>query len=98
MTLNTLVGLIANCVGVPRPRWRLPFWPLWLASVSCEIACKPVGMEPPLYRRRADFFRKDRAFDISKAKSELGYEPKIELKAGLQSTADWYKQNGFLTP
>ena len=96
VTLNTLVALVADCVGAPRPRWRFPFWPLWLASVGCEIVCKPLGIEPPLYRRRADFFRKDRAFDISKAKTDLGYMPQMDLKTGLQITADWYMQNGYL--
>ena len=36
-----------------------------------------VGIEPPLYRRRVDFFKKNRAFDNSKAKRELGFEPKL---------------------
>ncbi len=96
VTLNQLVGLIAQCLKVPVPRWRLPFWPLWAASLSCEILCKPLGIEPPLYRRRADFFRKDRAFDISKARNELTFSPTIDLTTGLQRTADWYKQHGYL--
>ena len=97
VTLNTLVALVANCLGVPIPRWRLPFWPLWAASLGCEIVCKPLGIEPPLYRRRADFFRKNRAFDISKAKAELGYSPETDMKTGLQITADWYKHHGYLS-
>ena len=96
VTLNQLVSLIAGCLQVPVPRFRLPFWPLWAASLGCELLCKPFGIEPPLYRRRADFFRKDRAFDISKAKSELGFSPTIDLPTGLQRTADWYKQHGYL--
>ncbi len=96
VTLNQLVSQIAQCLQVPVPRWRLPFWPLWTASLACEILCKPLGIEPPLYRRRADFFRKDRAFDITKAKSELGFSPIIDLPTGLQRTADWYKQHGHL--
>ena len=30
--------------------------------------CAPFGIEPPLYRRRVDFFTKSRAFDISTAR------------------------------
>ena len=97
VTLNTLVTLVAKCLGVPVPQWRLPFWPLWMASLVCEGVCKPLGIEPPLYRRRADFFRKNRAFDISKAKNELGFVPQYDMKTGLQLTADWYKQYGYLS-
>jgi len=43
-----------------------------------------------------DFFRKDRAFDITKAKTELRYEPKVDLKTGIKLTADWYRENGYL--
>jgi len=31
--------------------------------------------------------------DISKAKKELGWEPKISLKEGLNKTIDWFKEN-----
>ena len=34
----------------------------------CEAVCAPFGIEPPLYRRRVDFFTKSRAFDISRAR------------------------------
>ncbi len=37
----------------------------------------------------------DRRYDIdfTKAKNELGWEPKIDLNAGLTMTVDWYKKN-----
>jgi nucleoside-diphosphate-sugar epimerase len=96
VSLNQFVAIIADALEVPVPRRRLPFWPLWVASILCEGICKPLGIEPPIYRRRADFFRKDRAFDISKAKRELGYEPKVDLKTGIKLTADWYRENNLL--
>ncbi len=49
-------------------RLRLPVWPVWLAGAACEAVCAPFGISPPLYRRRVDFFRKSRAFDISRAR------------------------------
>lgn len=96
VTLNRLVTNIACALGVSIPMRRLPFWPLWAASVLCEAVCKPLGIEPPIYRRRVDFFRKDRAFDISKAKIELGYVPKIDLNTGIKFTAEWYREKNLL--
>lgn len=96
-TLKELVKNIAEVLEVPVPKTRFPFvWPVWLAGWACEAICKPFGIEPPLFRRRVDFFRKNRAFDISKAKRELGYEPKFDLVTGVRTTADWYKKEGWL--
>jgi nucleoside-diphosphate-sugar epimerase len=95
-TLDQLVAIIAQALEVPVPNRRLPFWPLWTAAVLCEGICKPIGIEPPIYRRRVDFFRKDRAFDISKAKKELGYEPMVDLKTGIILTVEWYTEKNLL--
>ena len=56
----------------------------------------PLGVEPPLYRRRVDFYRKSRAFDISRARAELGYNPAVSLQEGVRRTADWYRAQGLL--
>ncbi|MFQ6102982.1 MAG: NAD-dependent epimerase/dehydratase family protein [Candidatus Glassbacteria bacterium] len=95
-TLNDLVNLIAEVLNVKVSRIKYPVWPLWIAGALCEIVCKPFGLEPPIYRRRVEFFIKDRAFDISKAKTMLGYKPKVDLRVGIQRTAEWYERQGLL--
>jgi nucleoside-diphosphate-sugar epimerase len=97
LMLSELVNKIAAALDKPIPdKMRIPVWPVWFGGLICEIACKPFGITPPIYRRRVDFFIKDRAFDISKAKKILGYQPKVSLDKGLKITADWYKQQGLL--
>jgi nucleoside-diphosphate-sugar epimerase len=96
MTLNELAGTIAEILGVNLSRLRIPFAPVYAAAFVCEKLCKPFGIEPPLYRRRVDFFRKERSFDISKARRELGYNPKISPREGLKRTAEWYVRNGLM--
>lgn len=96
MTLNELVAAIAGVVGAPAPRWRVPVTPVYLAGYLCEVLCKPLGIEPPLYRRRVDFFRKDRAFSIEKARRELGYKPEVDLRTGLKRTVEWYEAQGLM--
>lgn len=95
-TLNRLVRVITEVLGVPAPRLRFPVIPVYLVGLLCELLCKPFGINPPLYRRRVDFFRKTRCFDIAKAKRELGFAPKMDLKTGIRLTADWYRQHGYL--
>ena len=95
-TLNELVGLIAAQAGVPPPRVHLPVWPFWVAGAACEAICRPLGIEPPLYRRRVDFFTKSRAFRIDRARRELGFAPAVGLDEGIRRTLAWYKERGWL--
>jgi nucleoside-diphosphate-sugar epimerase len=95
-TLNDLVGLIAGALEVPRPRVHLPVWPFWLAGAACEAVCVPLGVEPPIYRRRVDFFTKSRAFDINRARREIAYAPQVTLRDGVTRTIEWYRAHGWL--
>ena len=95
-TLNDLTAIIAEEARVPPPRWYLPVWPVWLAGAACEAVCGPLGIEPPLYRRRVDFFTKSRAFDISRARAELGFAPAVGLRDGIRRTLAWYRAQGWL--
>ena len=90
-TLRQLVDLTAEVAGVPRPRALLPVWPFWLAGAACEAVFVPLGMSPPIYRRRVDFFRKSRAFDISRARQELGFNPQVGVRDGIRRTLEWYR-------
>ena len=95
-TLNALVALVAEGAGVPVPTWHVPAWPFWAAGAACEVLCAPFGIEPPIYRRRVDFFTKSRAFDITRARAEIGYAPRVGLRDGIRLTLDWYRTNGWL--
>ena len=62
-----------------------------------EKVCRPFGITPPIFPRRVDWYRQNRAFDIDKAKRELGYAPKVGSTEGLRRTGDWYRRMGYLT-
>jgi len=95
-TVNELVDLIASEAGVPPPRLRLPAVPMIAAAAACEAVCRPLGIEPPLYRRRLDFFLKHRAFRIDKARRVLGWEPRVDLREGIRQTMAYYRDRGWL--
>lgn len=95
-TLNDLIRIVAEVAGVQPPTLHLPVLPVWVAGAACELICAPFGIEPPLYRRRVDFFTKSRAFDIARARGELGYAPKVSLREGIRRTLDWYRRAGWI--
>jgi nucleoside-diphosphate-sugar epimerase len=95
-TLNALVALVADVAGVPPPTRHLPVWPAWTAGAVCEAICRPFGIEPPIFRRRVDFFTKSRAFDITRARTEIGFAPRVGLREGIRRTLDWYRTEGWL--
>lgn len=97
-TLNELVQMVAQAVGVAPPRRHVPLTPLLTLAAACEHLCRPVRIEPPLHRRRADFFVKNRSFSIDKARRLLGYEPTVQPEEGLKRTAEWYAEQGLLRP
>jgi len=95
-TVKELIELIADKAGVAPPRLRLPAGPIYAAAALCEDVCRPFGIEPPLHRRRLDFFLKDRAFKIDKARQVLGWEPQVDLESGIAETLEWYREVGWL--
>ncbi|WP_417910187.1 NAD-dependent epimerase/dehydratase family protein [Candidatus Electronema sp. PJ] len=96
VSIETLVRKTAQALGVEVKVPHYPVLPLVIAGHICETICKPFKIVPPIFPRRVDWYRQNRAFNINKAKRELGYQPKIGLDEGLKRTGDWYKQEGYI--
>lgn len=91
-----LASLIAKHTGGRVLPIRIPARPIQWAGDLVEAICVPLGIEPPLHRRRVDFWTKSRAFTIEKARRLLGYQPQVDLDAGIARTAAWYREAGWL--
>ena len=96
-SLNDLVRHVATALNKEVKIRHLPFKPLRYAAITTEIVCKPLRISPPIFRRRVDWFKQNRAFKIEKAKNELGYRPRVGIEEGLSKTADWYYEKGYLS-
>jgi nucleoside-diphosphate-sugar epimerase len=91
-----LAALIARHTGGRVLPFRVPAAPIQWAGDLVEAVCVPLGIEPPLHRRRVDFWTKSRAFTIAKARRLLGYDPKVDLDEGVARTAAAYREAGWL--
>jgi dihydroflavonol-4-reductase len=96
LPLATYIGLAAAAVGAPQPKLRVPYSVMEVAARVCERICTPLGIEPPLHRRRLSFFKHNRAFRIDKARRLLGYEPTVDIEQGFQNTVRWYRSERLL--
>jgi len=86
ITIAQLVRTVAEALEVPPPSIRLPVTLGKMAGWGLQLAFKPLGRQPPFSQRSMDFFLKDNAYDISKAKRELGFQPQVDLQTGLAQT------------
>lgn len=97
VTLTALVNAVAESLGIEVDILRFPSYSVaWLGAAAVEFTCKPLGVKPPVFRRRLSWYRTNRAFRIDRARSELGYEPQVSLPDGLARTSGWYRANGYL--
>ncbi|KIX10914.1 NAD-dependent epimerase/dehydratase family protein [Dethiosulfatarculus sandiegensis] len=96
VTIKDLVLRVGKALDTEVKIVHVPFWPVYAVSALCELLYKPLPAEPPLFRRRADWFRQNRAFKIDRARKELGYDPKISVDEGLRRTGQWYRENGYI--
>jgi nucleoside-diphosphate-sugar epimerase len=94
--IEALVRGIADALGVDLKMPHLPVFPLIVVGHIVEKVCRPLGIPPPIFPRRVDWFRQNRAFDTSRARVELGYRPAVDLREGLRRTAAWYRENQLI--
>jgi nucleoside-diphosphate-sugar epimerase len=93
--LNTLIDIIAAEVGAPGVRGHWPAAPLHVYRALDRIAVAWLGRKLPRADRLAIFLG-DRTFDVSRARHELGYSPRIPLRDTVGRLAEWFRSQGHL--
>ena len=96
-TLRELLDEVARATGSKRYGFRLPLAPMLTVAAVVEDACAALKIDPPIYRRRMDFFHSDSEFDTSRARQVLDWEPKVDLREGIRRTLEDYRRTGLLS-
>ncbi len=94
--IEDLVRRVGRALGVDVRIPHYPVWPVVVVGHIVEKLCKPFRITPPIFPRRVDWYRQNRAFKIEKARRDLGYAPAVGLDEGLRRTAAWYRKEGLL--
>ncbi|HLP45741.1 MAG TPA: NAD-dependent epimerase/dehydratase family protein [Candidatus Deferrimicrobium sp.] len=96
LPFRELVKIVAELFNKPVPKLHIPLWSVRIAAFLSDLFSRSPQIEPTHARKLLNLFTMDKAFDISKARKELNYNPITTLREGLTRTAIWYKENGWL--
>jgi nucleoside-diphosphate-sugar epimerase len=95
-TLRDLVAEVQAATGSRRYGIRLPLKPMLGVAGVVEDVSRKLGVEPPIYRRRMDFFWSDSEFDTTRARQGLDWAPRVDLPEGIRRTLEDYRRSGAL--
>lgn len=96
LTTAQMVEIIARELDKKLSRLRVPISPLIAIARLTEAVFKPLGIQPPLHRRRLDFFHKSFVFSVREAESVLRFAPSVSFDRGVAETSRWYREMGYL--
>ncbi|HET6629129.1 MAG TPA: NAD-dependent epimerase/dehydratase family protein [Woeseiaceae bacterium] len=96
ITTRQMCESIAAAVGKNLSRWNIPMTPMMLAAGAMEATLGRAGIQPPLHRRRLDFFRKSLKFSTARRDALLDLPPQRSFDDGAKETATWYRDHNWL--
>ncbi|OYT41041.1 MAG: hypothetical protein B6U86_03155 [Candidatus Altiarchaeales archaeon ex4484_43] len=87
-TLESVLDIAVEIMKVKKPKVHIPI-SLAKLVVMMEKSKLIFGMKPEFTGEHIDNLVMDMAYDITKAKKELGYKPEIDLKSGISEIVNW---------
>jgi len=90
-----IINGILKAAGLEPVRRSIPHKMAWLIGALLECVYKTFNLkgEPQMTRFLADELATAHWFDISAAKKDLGYAPRISTEEGLRRLEQWLQQN-----
>ncbi|MFH1239054.1 MAG: SDR family NAD(P)-dependent oxidoreductase [bacterium] len=89
--------VIAGILGIKAVKVKIPSWLILTAGFFSQIITIGGGNMPIFNTQKArELVQSWWICDVSKAKRELGFQPKVNLQEGMRATVDWYVKNEWL--
>lgn len=99
LTQQEMFDAIADAVGGIRPTLHLPYLPIYYGSFVAEkIIARATGTKPIVTQLGAMMFGTDNRHSVEKARRELSFEPKVDLREGIKLAAEWFNAGGMEQP
>jgi nucleoside-diphosphate-sugar epimerase len=102
-TMGELIDTLAELIGCTPPQKVLPYM---VPAVACRVfewlrRLRLMRGPGPINRNSLRFLGTSRSLDITRARQELGYEPKVGFRHAIAATVRWieeHDQHGAPTP
>ena len=93
--LWNMINAILKAAGIGPVKESIPKQMAWLVGAVFEFLYRilHIKKEPPMTRFVAKELATSHWFDISAAKRDLGYSPRVSMEEGLKKLEDWLKKN-----
>lgn len=93
VVLWDMVRKVAAALGYPPPRGHIPYRIADAFAGLLEMTHRllPSQPEPPLTRYTVGVIANSTTLDISAARRDLGYHPRISVEEGFEKFIDWWK-------
>lgn len=96
ISTRDMCSTIAAALDTNLYRLQIPMWPLLVTAVGMEMTLGKIGIQPPLHRRRLDFFRKSLRFNTTARDHLIEMPTQLSFDEGARKTANWYRENHWL--
>ena len=88
-----MIDAVLAAAGLPPVKGAISYKTAWTIGAVLEFFYRTFRIpgEPQMTRFLADMVAKSHWFDISAARKDLGYKPKVPMAEGLRRLEDWLK-------
>jgi nucleoside-diphosphate-sugar epimerase len=97
-TIGELASFLAGCLGCRPPGFVLPYFLPYVGCVGFELLSRLWGgpVPAPISRSELLFLGTSRFVDVSRARSELGYVPRVGYRDGLPPALQWINEQSYV--
>jgi nucleoside-diphosphate-sugar epimerase len=94
LDLGTLLETLSKKLGYPFKLKQIPYSTAYWAAAAMELMSNTLlfGKEPLLTRYTVGLLAFSQTLDITAARKELGYQPRVSIEEGLTKFTSWWKE------
>jgi len=94
ITQRKLLDLLTDLLGLPRITKRMPFRPAFWIGFLSEVIGHIIRIKRPphITRYGVSLVGRSTAFSTAKARTQLGWKPRVSIEDGLYEALEWFRQ------